>query len=52
MLEAALKHQKTFKLMFCELEKGKGVPTFEDWKYAYLILPFLIPLMLLAIFIC
>ena len=48
MLEAALKHQKTFedlelqdKTYVSELKKGKGVRTFEDWKYAYLILPFL-----------
>jgi len=66
MLEAALKHQRAFedlelhdKKYVRELEKGKGVPTYGDWNQAYLMLPlmklfceFIIPLMLLVIYIC
>lgn len=48
MLEGALNHRKIFedlelqdKEYVHELEKGKGVPTCEDWNNARLILPFL-----------
>ena len=46
MLEAALMNQEAFvelqnKKYDDELRKGEGVPTYEDWDNARLILPFL-----------
>ncbi|RDX74374.1 Zinc finger BED domain-containing protein RICESLEEPER 2, partial [Mucuna pruriens] len=47
MLEAALKYQKAFEELEMqdkkypeELEKGKGVPTYGDWEFVRVILPF------------
>ncbi|XP_025616923.1 zinc finger BED domain-containing protein RICESLEEPER 2-like [Arachis hypogaea] len=48
MLVAALKHQKAFELLEMqdkkfveELNKGRGVPSIQDWDYAKSVLPFL-----------
>ncbi|XP_025661444.1 zinc finger BED domain-containing protein RICESLEEPER 2-like [Arachis hypogaea] len=48
MLVAALRHQKAFELLEMqdkkfveELNKGRGVPLFQDWDYAKSVLPFL-----------
>ncbi|XP_015948697.1 zinc finger BED domain-containing protein RICESLEEPER 2-like [Arachis duranensis] len=48
MLVAALKHQKAFELLEIqdkkfveELNKGKGIPSIQDWDYAKSVLPFL-----------
>ncbi|XP_057734179.1 zinc finger BED domain-containing protein RICESLEEPER 2-like [Arachis stenosperma] len=48
MLVAALKHQKVFELLEMqdkkfveELNKGRGIPSIQDWDYAKSVLPFL-----------